>query len=376
LSATDKSLVTQLWQRGVDAVGGEASVRRALQQDSDFAADYIVAVGKAASEMCLGALRTLPNPCPALVITKYGHSAQALKDYPSVEILESAHPVPDEHSIAAGHRLLEVIQTLPSHTKLLLLVSGGASALTEALPAEVTLDELQQLTASMLSAGKTIAEINATRKKISLIKGGKLLQNFNGSEARSYIISDVEGDSIDVIASGTGASHLCPVSATSRVIAANQVARDAIEQAAIELGLSVRVNEEALYQDVMVLAGTLATQLKSGPPGVYILGGEPTIVLPETPGEGGRNQSLALALAIELYGSENISLIVAGTDGSDGPTTSAGGVVDGDSAKNTAQAIQSLQQADAGSYLRASGDLFASGPTGTNVMDLLIAIVR
>ena len=123
------------------------------------------------------------------------------------------------------------------------------------------------------------------------------------------------------------------------------------------------------------LARAIGPELRDAAPGVYIWGGEPTIILPDNPGKGGRNQSLALALSEYLSGSNNISLLVAGTDGTDGPTSAAGGLVDGDTFADPEAARQALQQANAGTYLEQQASLFVTGPTNTNVMDLAIAIV-
>jgi hydroxypyruvate reductase len=334
-----------------------------------------MAVGKAASSMCLGALDNLP-PCDALVVTKYDHADAQIRARERVTILESAHPIPDQNSLAAGRALLERTFTMSTESRLLLLVSGGASALAEALPAGMTLDDLQAKTDEMIASGNTIAEINTWRKQNSLIKDGKLIGAFNGAEVRVYAISDVEGDAIATIGSGLGDCHRARVAATARVIASNKLAREQVVQKARELGLDVRVNEETLYGDVFQLADRLGKTLRDAAPGVYLWGGEPTIRLPENPGSGGRNQSLALAVSEHLAGTNHVSLLVAGTDGTDGPTNAAGGIVDGDTWSEPAEARKALQRANAGSYLEKHGALFVTGPTNTNVMDLAIAIVE
>jgi len=325
--------------------------------------------------MCLGALDSLP-PCEALVVTKYDHVDDRLRDREGVIILESAHPLPDQNSLAAGHALLERTFTMEADSRLLLLVSGGASALAEALPAGMSLDDLRVQTDELIATGKTIAQINAWRKQNSRIKDGKLIEAFKGAEIRVYAISDVEGDAIDTIGSGLGDCHRASVLATSKIIASNQIAREQAVQKALELGYEVRVNEETLYGDVHELAATLGDSLRNATPGVYLWGGEPTVMLPKNPGQGGRNQSLALAISEQIAGMENIGLLVAGTDGTDGPTTAAGGMVDGATWCDPEDARSALQQADAGRYLEQHDALFITGPTSTNVMDLVIAIVE
>ena len=374
-SVSRKSTLTILWQSAIDAVSGYQAVANALQADSTFRPDQIIAVGKAASGMCLGALDNLP-PCDALVVTKLGHADAQLQERERVTILEAAHPIPDQKSLVAGHVLLERTFTMSPDSRLLLLVSGGASALAEALPASMTLDVLQETTDEMIANGSTIAEINAWRKQHSLIKDGKLIEAFKGAEVRVYAISDVEGDGIDTIGSGLGDCHRATVLARSSVIASNQIARQQVEQTSLEQGLVVKVNEETLYGDVFELAAAIGETLRNAEPGLYLWGGEPTVVLPAEPGTGGRNQSLALAVAEHLAGLDHVSLLVAGTDGTDGPTSAAGGIVDGGTWSDPAAARSALQLADAGTYLQQHDALLVTGPTNTNVMDLAIAIVE
>jgi len=354
-SESRKSTLIKLWQAAIEAVSGYQAVANALNADSAFRPDQVIAVGKAASGMCLGALDNLPV-CDALVVTKYDHTEAELRERERVTVVESAHPIPDQKSLDAGHVLLERTFTMLPDSRLLLLVSGGASALAEALPASMTLVDLQAKTDEMIASGNTIGEINAWRKQNSLIKDGKLVEAFKGAEVRVYAISDVEGDGIDTIGSGLGDCHRASVLATSKVIASNRIAREQVS-------------------NLFELAAEIGETLRNAEPGVYLWGGEPTVILPDNPGRGGRNQSLALAVAEHLAGLEHISLLVAGTDGSDGPTTAAGGIVDGSSWGDPGAARTALQQADAGNYLQQRDALFVTGPTNTNVMDLAIAIV-
>jgi len=362
----------EIWQTAIDAVAGRAAVINALDADDPFEPDLIVAVGKAAAGMCAGALERFPQ-CAALVVTKYAHSDAELRALPQVEVIESAHPIPDQHSLDAGRALLERLQAMPAESKLLMLVSGGASALAEALPEGMTLDDLRAITDEMIATGKTIGQINARRKQTSLIKDGKLIEAFGGAELRVYAISDVEGDGIATIGSGIGDCHRATAKAESKIIASNTLARERAEKRATELGFDVPLNQEILYGDVFELAPKLAILLRDPEPGVYIIGGEPTVMLPKKPGRGGRNQSLALALAEHIEGREDISILVAGTDGTDGPTDAAGGLVDGDTWQESAR--EALERADAGTFLKEHDALFVTGPTNTNVMDLVIAIV-
>ncbi len=369
-----KQAILEIWQAAIDAVEGRLSVIKAITEDDDFEPDLIVAVGKAAQAMAEGALEKFPQ-CPALIVTKYGHSDLTLKARDSVKILESGHPIPDEHSLAAGRALLERVGAMPADSRLLLLVSGGASALAEALPEGMSLDDLKQMTGEMIATGKTIGQINARRKETSLIKDGKLIEAFPGAAVRVYAISDVEGDSIATIGSGLGDPHRAPDRARARIVASNSIAREQAADRARKLGLEVRHNDETLYGDVFELAARIGAELRAAEPGVYIYGGEPTIVLPDEPGRGGRNQSLALALAEHIAGRDEISILVAGTDGTDGPTDAAGGLVTGATWNGADDPRGTLDRADAGSFLERAGSLFTTGPTHTNVMDLVIAVV-
>ncbi len=366
--------LVQIWNAAVAAVSGYEAVANALSADSDFNPELVLAVGKAAVGMCQGALDNLP-PCEALIVTKHDHSDEKIRARAGVKVIETGHPIPDIKSLEAGQMLLDRMLAMPSDSRVLLLVSGGASALAEALPEGMSLADLQALTDEMIAGGNTIGQINARRKETSLIKDGKLVEAFKGAEVRVYAISDVEGDSIGTIGSGLGDCHRAGITANSTVIASNQIAREYAAHRALDLGLNVRLNQESLYGDVFELVPVIAASLRQAEPGVYIWGGEPTVVLPECPGRGGRNQSLALALAEHIVGQDNVSILVAGTDGTDGPTTAAGGLVDGSTWSDPETARLALQNADAGTYLEQHHSLFVTGPTNTNVMDLAIAIV-
>ena len=371
-----KQCLSQLWHAGVRAVSGQHVVASALKSDPPFEPDLVLAVGKAASSMCTGALSCHPGVGRVIVVTKYGHADPSLLNDPNVKVIEAGHPIPDENSLRAGNLILDVIRAQKKDAKLLFLISGGASALAEVLPGGLELTAWQQKTQDMIASGLSIDAMNTERKNQSLIKDGKLLELFGGSELRVYAISDVEGDDIAVIGSGlgNGVHAHCPI--TTRIVGSNAIACARAAEAARAAGLPIRCNEESLYEDVFELAPRIAHSLCHGAPGVYIWGGEPTIRLPPNPGDGGRNQSLALAIAKGIAGTNNINVLVAGTDGTDGPTDAAGAMVDGNTFDDPNTAERALLNADAGSYLRARGNLFITGPTSTNVMDMLIAYVQ
>ena len=404
-----KTILLQAWRAGVGAVGGERATRDAIAADGIKDATHLLAVGKAAGAMCAGAMGALAPGGRTLAVSKYGHFDAAFAARPRVTVMEAGHPLPDENSLRAGQAAAEFVGAAGADARLVMLVSGGASALAEALPRGAELDALRRLNRALLGGGFDIAQINAARMRASGIKGGKLLRRFRGASAHVYAISDVRGDDIGIIGGGLGAlgGALPPLPEVSglpgkvgellakfaaenkndgenaaapafnyraRVIATNRDARDAAEKFLRENGLCIAANEESLHRDIHAAAQRLGAALRDGPAGAYIWGGEPGVTLPPKPGRGGRNQSLALLLAGEIRGRRGISALVAGTDGDDGSGGAAGALVDGATFTATRGAARALEKADAGTYLARIAALFKPGPTGTNVMDLALAI--
>ncbi|WP_435141399.1 glycerate kinase type-2 family protein [Pseudopelagicola sp. nBUS_19] len=362
--------LTAIWQAGVDAVRGDNAITIALAQQKIQRPDRILSVGKAASFMANGAQKYFGGDIPTLVVTKYEHVGVIS---PTIEVIESAHPVPDENSLHGGSALANAVEDMPKDSHLLMLVSGGASALAE-LPVDgLSLENLQAENNRLLSQGLDIHAVNTRRKALSDIKAGKLLARFKGARVTTMAISDVEGDELSAIGSGIGhATDKTPFEFVPYIVASNKIARMTCAALATKLGISVIANEEILYDEVFALSKRLGKIARTTQPGLRIYGGEPTVVLPPEPREGGRNQALALALAREIVDEINISILVAGTDGTDGPTSAAGGLVD--CTTWTSEGAVALQSADSGSFLRQRNALFTSGPTGTNVMDLALIL--
>lgn len=363
-----ETLIEQAWRAGTEAVKGERAVAAAAQDLGIQGPLRVAAVGKAAPSMLLGLLQAGVDVSEAMVVTKEGHSDERLAANAAVTQIEASHPVPDQRSLDAGAALQRFVDASRADEHLLMLVSGGASALAEHLVEGESLESLQQKTQALLAAGADIAQINTARRRLSRIKGGGLCAQCP-AQLTSWMLSDVEGDEPNVIGSGIG---VLVDGSQQRIVASNAIAR---EGAVVKLraeGVQVVCNEESLYGDVHAVADRVAQQISAGPAGVYIFGGEPTVVLPDQPGEGGRNQALALALGLRLAGAGVVGL-VAGTDGTDGPTLAAGGWF-GRVTPEALTAQQALDAADAGRYLRETGQGFVTGPTGTNVMDLLVAI--
>lgn len=380
----------ELYQAGVKAVSGYDSTRRFLLDTQLPDKIYLVALGKAADAMARGALSVIEDKLVAgLVVTKHNHLSDELGADSRFTCIESGHPVPDTASLRAGSKLQTFVRAVPSECLLVFLVSGGTSALVEALEHETTLTQLQNVTSALLASGASIGETNQQRRSLSQIKGGKLAQCVECSVLQ-LLISDVPGDSPSDIGSGllvpdATTGMFADLDVWSRVktsiIASSAIAQAAVRQAAIGQGYLVQQRSGSLCGDMAVVIKRISSVLSAVDiaKGVYIWGGEPTIVLPDRPGRGGRNQHLALAMAEALSSHEKVSILVCGTDGTDGPTNDAGGLV---SSATSMAAIQAnvniddyLQVADAGSCLEKLNCLVTTGPTGTNVMDLAIAIV-
>ena len=402
------SLLRDILEASLTRVRGTEAVAQWLGQHPEVEFDHLVAFGKAASAMALGALRTRPAPQRGLVITKHGHLDDELDGFPQIECVESDHPVPGEASLQAGRRLVEFLGEAPDDARFLALISGGASSLIEVLAPNLDLQGLSELTERLLAEGLAITEMNAVRRSISCIKGGRLAHFLDGRPTCALMISDVPGDDPAVIGSGPltavrdealpetlsdGTRELIeraermPVpppeafqNLQTHIIATLEDAKEAAARRAEELGLTVHLHPEFLEDEAGKTGTELAEWLKQidTPPGLHIWGGETTVRLPENPGRGGRNQHLALAAATALEGVKGIRLLACGTDGTDGPNEDAGGEVDGGTLLHGRDlgldAGQALAQADAGNYLADVGALVTTGPTGTNVMDVVLAL--
>ena len=368
-----RELLERYWRHAVSAVAGDACVVGALQQESDFRPDQIIAIGKAAGPMTRGALQALKHEPNVLVVHKKDCDDGLLAASGKIRIIEAGHPMPDQHSIEAGTAIFEAVTSLGPDAQLLMLVSGGASALTELPAGGFSLADIQAATDRLIASGSPIGDINAERVRMSQIKGGQLLASFKGKDALSLLLSDVQGDDPLVIGSGTGSAHRA-AKGRDRVIASNTLARSAAAKAAIADGQTLLSNEESLYGDFEDVAAKLSRELSGAGYGIRVWGGEPTVTLPDQPGTGGRNLSLALALAIRLRGTTGISVLVAGTDGDDGTSGVAGAFIDGQTVTDVDSAYLALKKADAYSWFNGTDALFDCGPTGTNIMDIAIAI--
>ncbi len=340
----------------------------------------------------------------AWIATKHGHS-EAL----SWPVFEAGHPLPDASSIEAGAGLLGYIRRLPREARVLVLLSGGASALVECPTRGIGIAELRAINEWLLGSGLDIAAVNVVRKRLSLIKGGRLAGYLTPRQVLCLAISDVPGDDAATIASGPLVHDVRPEAAlpvdmplslrtaiehsarpgdpepsalaTARFECGPRLyeARQAAADAARRQGYQAVVHAPAIHGDAAENGRRIAHELL-GSPGMslHVWGGETSVRLPPCPGRGGRNQTLALAAATILRGQRDVLLLAAGTDGSDGPGLHAGALVDGGTVERGHAAgldeEAAIGNADASSFLDASADLLYTGPTGTNVADLVLAL--
>ena len=393
-----------VFNAGLNRVRGKRAVIAELQaQPLPNAPVHLVAVGKAASDMTLGALEVWgAHIVDGLLITKRGHLVPALKDHQRITAVESDHPVPSVKSLQAGERLLTYLNARNrSGAQFLFLLSGGASSLVEVLVPGMDLAELKNITQTLLAKGLNIMQMNAVRRALSTIKGGRLATHLKGCRTLNLMISDVPSDNPSVIGSGLlnpttdtdderqwvaqlNHVHSAPLPEQevfdhidTRIIARLDDAKQACVARACQLGYSASLMPEFIAGDVIQVAHDLPQALAANLHQLLVWGGEPSMNLPEQPGRGGRNQHLALLIAKQIAGRDGTYFLVAGTDGSDGPTSDAGALVDATTVQRGEAAgldlEKSLAHADSGNFLEGSGDLITTGPTGTNVMDLIIA---
>ncbi|AGA90773.1 putative glycerate kinase [Thioflavicoccus mobilis 8321] len=404
-----RGLLLELLSAGLSAVGGRRSVLGALAARPLAGSVRLVALGKAAQAMTEGAVAALGLAIRGgVVVSKAGHLDERWLASHGLEAIVGGHPVPNAGSLAAGEALRTMLAE-PDGGDWLFLLSGGASSLVELPVAGLGIADLQRANGWLLASGLPIESVNLVRKALSRIKGGGLLRWVGGRCVRVLAISDVPGDDPAVIGSGplvpepglaarVGALDLpawlddwvrrglaergdLPGSAPPiELVATLEQAAAGAMAAARSRGILAQRHPSFIGGDAATRGAELGRWLCGAQAGVHIWGGETTVRLPERPGRGGRNQHLALAAAGAIAGRDDCWLLAAGTDGTDGPTDVAGALVDGGTLARASgcglTAEKALRRADAGTFLEASGDLVDTGPTGTNVMDLIIALKR
>ena len=396
-----RRLLLDLYKTALSAVDGRRCVAHALAQ-MPRADTAVIAIGKAAAAMMAGARDALGvHLRTGFVVTAPGTEPVLVADA-RVHVHRGDHPVPGPASLAAGAALGQFVSTLPADLPVCVLVSGGASSLIEDPLPGVTLGDLAALNQWALARNVPISQLNGLRRRLSAIKGGRLAAQLAGRSAWALLISDVPGDDPSIIGSGLVACRAgqeaplpadlpgrlqalfatlpTPAGATlpTTVVASLTQALDAIEARAHALGMTVQRQAHRVEGLAVRAATELAASLLNLTADVLIAGGETTVVLPTTPGVGGRCQHLALAAALPLQGRADVSLLIAGSDGIDGASVDAGAIVDGGTLERAAleslDADDCLRRADSGAFLHASGDLLHTGPTLTNVGDLMIGL--
>ena len=414
-----------IFQAALAAADPVEAVTRHLERlnTSRFRRIFAIGAGKAGAAMAKAAERVLgPRITAGLVNVKDGHLAKLRR----IELHECGHPVPDARGVAGAKRIADIASGAQSGDLVLCLISGGASALLP-LPAEpVTLEEKQAATRLLLASGANIHEINAVRKHISRIKGGQLAELASPAMVEALLLSDVIGDSLDVIGSGPTAPdastfgdalaildkyHIresVPTSVRERIelgasggiaetpkpgdpvfrhvrntiVGSNRLALDAAARRARALGfhtLALASEIEGETREIARMHAAIAREIaRSGhpvkPPACIVTGGETTVTL-KGGGLGGRNQEFVLAAAIDIAGTPGVVVFSAGTDGTDGPTDAAGAIADGETLSRNPEARRYLNDNNSYRYFESLGDLAITGPTNTNVMDVRIVLV-
>lgn len=371
---------------------------------------YVVSVGKAAWKMAQAAESVLGKRLEkGIVLTKYHHVEGEI---PGMRCLEAGHPIPDENSFEGTREILDMTSGLHSEDVVVFLLSGGGSALFE--DPLVQPEELEDITRQLLACGADIKEINTIRKRLSRVKGGRFAQHCDPAKVFSVVLSDVLGDPLDMIASGPASPDKSTSEEALKIIEKYQLqisrktaeflkeetpkelknANSVISGNVRALCNSAKETCEKLGYKVVVLTDQLSCEAREagsflasiaktystvGEKLAFIAGGE-TVVHLKGDGKGGRNQELAISAAIGLEGLENTAIFSIGSDGTDGPTDAAGGYVDGfTKAYLTEQGIdvyQELENNNAYEALEKSGGLVITGPTGTNVNDLTVLLIR
>lgn len=392
----------------IGAVLPDAAVCSALEGRRFPGRTVLVAVGKAAWRMAREAVDVLGGVDAGIAITKYGH---VMGEIPGVVCREAGHPVPDANGFAATEEALGLVSGLSPDDTVILLLSGGGSALLE--KPLVPADELADITGQLLACGAGIAEVNAVRKRLSAVKGGRLAQLCAPARVLAVVLSDVLGDPLDVIASGPAYPDASTCADALRVVgryglrlsqealacleretpkaldnvetlvtgSVRELCRAASE-AAERLGYEAVLLTDRLDCEAREAGRFMASILRShagdGRRLAFVAGGE-TVVRVVGSGRGGRNQELALAACEGIAGLSNAVLISVGSDGTDGPTDAAGGCVDGDSLHELAgcgiDARAALGNNDSHTALAAIGGLVVTGPTGTNVNDVAVGLL-
>ena len=375
----DQPLLRTLFDAAVAAASPAACMPLWLE-DRPAGRVLVVGAGKAAASMAAIVEQQWAPPLEGLVIVPDGHMTQC----DQVEVVEASHPVPDERGVAATRRILDMVSGLDANATVVCLLSGGGSALLCAPAPGITLDEKRKRTEELLRSGAPIHEINAARRDMSAVKGGKLAAACAPASVITLIISDVPGNDPSVVASGPTVADIESARDNDvRILATSDDALQAAALRALELDVTPHLLGD-LAGDARELAAEhaqLAMDIAAGrgpvsPPCVILSGGETTVRVTGS-GRGGRNGEYGLALALALDGHEGISAIACDTDGIDGTGDNAGCRIAPDTLQRFPGDARALQaNNDSYAFFAALDDLVMTGPTRTNVNDFRAILVR
>jgi len=395
----------------INAALPHTAVKKAIE-GIDFSGGklVLVSIGKAGWSMAKAASDLLGDRIDdGVVITKYDHSEG---DLPNIRIFEAGHPVPDENSFKATDEVIRLVSNLSADDKVLFLVSGGGSALFER--PIISSDELEDITEQLLASGANIVEINTIRKRLSAVKGGKFAKLCEPAYVYSIILSDIIGDPLDMIASGPAypdsstydealliaqkyninmssevkelLSKETPKSltnVTTKVTGSVTQLCMAAEKTCKELGYKPLVLTASLCceaREAGSFLASIAEYYKDTKESLAFIAGGETVVRVKGKGLGGRNQEIALGAAEQLSKLNNVAVFSVGSDGTDGPTDAAGGYVDNNTKeilkKQNIDIHEILDNNDAYNGLKACNGLIITGPTGTNVNDLSVLLIK
>ncbi len=393
----------------IRAVQPDAAVRRALSGQHFSGRVVLVAAGKAAWQMAKAAEDCLGSRIESgIVVTKYGHVKGPIANF---TCREAGHPVPDENSFAATQQALDLVSGLTAQDTVLFLLSGGGSALFE--KPLISGAALQDVTQQLLACGADIVEMNTVRKRLSAVKGGRFAQACAPARVFSVVLSDILGDPLDMIASGPAYPDSSTCAQAEAIVkkyglhcsrevldCLERETPKALDNVTTQITGSVRelcvaaaqACRDLGYEPVLLtdrlccqareagsfLASILQTHAGCGKKLAFLAGGETVVRLTGT-GKGGRNQELALSAAQGIAGLSGAAVFSVGSDGTDGPTDAAGGYADGETEAalrdKGLNIYQILQDNDAYHALKETGGLIFTGPTGTNVNDVAVALI-
>lgn len=391
----------------IHAAMPDTAVKKALQQiDIGKGNLYVISIGKAGWTMAKAVQEVLGNRITkGICITKYGHIKGKID---GIDCYEAGHPVTDEKGITATRKAVEMVQALREEDTVLFLISGGGSALFE--EPRISLEEYQRINEELLKCGADIKEINTVRKHLSKVKGGWFAKTCEPAQIKCIILSDVLGNSLDSIASGPACADATTIEDAVKAVHQYQISIDTdlfqetpkqIKNVDTQIIGSVeilcteaeKICKQLGYQ-TEIWCADLSCEAKDA--GEYfakkarehshdtqsyalIAGGE-TVVHVTGNGKGGRNQEMALACADGIAGMKDVCFFSVGSDGTDGPTDAAGGIVTGETKEKLAtkdiSLVDKLQEHDSYNALKMCDGLVMTGPTGTNVNDFSVLLMK